>query len=340
MKKNVLLALLSIALCSNTDLIAQVGKPWLIGGNNLTGNRGIGSNNNFALGFRTNGIERARITADGLFGINTSTFNEPYRLKVSHTDFGLDIENHASSDDWELFTASPPGNLQLYFNTNFRGSFDLTTGVYSAISDERLKKNIKPMSTMLEKIDQLKPSIYQFKNGDAKEYSGFIAQDVMKVFPNLVTHHVVKERNLDVYTLDYSGFGVIAIKGIQELQQTIQKQEQTITTLQEQIAELKAAVSAISNNLSTSARDFRGISLQQNQPNPFSQNTIIRYTIPQGSDAQIKIYDVSGNIVKSVKAADNGQVQISAFDLKPGSYIYNLIVNGAIAASKKMVILK
>ena len=108
MKKNVLLALLSIALCSNTDLIAQVGKPWLIGGNNLTGNRGIGSNNNFALGFRTNGIERARITADGLFGINTSTFNEPYRLKVSHTDFGLDIENHSSSDDWELFTASPP----------------------------------------------------------------------------------------------------------------------------------------------------------------------------------------------------------------------------------------
>ena len=35
MKKNVLLALLSIALCSSTDLIAQVGKPWLIGGNNL-----------------------------------------------------------------------------------------------------------------------------------------------------------------------------------------------------------------------------------------------------------------------------------------------------------------
>ena len=136
------------------------------------------------------------------------------------------------------------------------------------------------MSAILEKIDQLKPSIYQFKNGDAKEYSGFIAQDVMKVFPNLVTHNVEKERNLDVYTLDYSGFGVIAIKGIQELQQTVQQQEQIITTLQEQIAELKAAVNAISGNSNTT--NPKGISLQQNQPNPFSQSTTIRYTIPQG----------------------------------------------------------
>ena len=86
MKKKILFVLLSATLCSSADLIAQVGNPWLIGGNNLTGNRGIGSNNNFAIGFRTNGIERARITADGLFGINTST-PRFYRLKVSHTDF-------------------------------------------------------------------------------------------------------------------------------------------------------------------------------------------------------------------------------------------------------------
>ena len=103
------------------------------------------------------------------------------------------------------------------------------------------------MTATLEKIGRLKPSTYQFKNGDAKEYSGFIAQDVMKMFPNLVTHHVMKERNLDVYTLDYSGFGVIAIKGIQELQQAVQKREQTITALKEQIAELETALSTISD---------------------------------------------------------------------------------------------
>ena len=39
----------------------------------------------------------------------------------------------------------------------------------------------------------------------------------MKIFPSLVSHTVFKENNTDVYTMNYSGFGVIAIKGIQEL---------------------------------------------------------------------------------------------------------------------------
>ena len=41
-----------------------------------------------------------------------------------------------------------------------------------------------------------------------------------------------------------------------------------------------------------------------------------------------------------MKATDNGQVQINAFDLKPGTYIYTLTINGMAGASKKMVILK
>src|SRR5262245_37615064 len=116
MKMKIFFVLLGIALCSSTDLIAQTG-PWLIGGNNLTGSRGIGSNNNFAVGFRTNGIERVRITETGLVGINTKTFNHPYQLKVSHVSYGLDIENHATLDDWELFTAD--GRMTLFFNDNF-----------------------------------------------------------------------------------------------------------------------------------------------------------------------------------------------------------------------------
>ena len=193
------------------------------------------------------------------------------------------------------------------------------------------------MPNILDKIIQLKPSTYQVKNGDAREYSGFIAQDVMKVFPNLVTHIVEKERDLDVYALNYSGFGVIAIKGIQELQGSMQKQDQALTTLQERIAKLKTAVSALSN---LSTRGLKGVSLQQNQPNPFNQTTIIRYTKPPGADAQIKIYDASGSLIKIMKATDNGQVQINAFDLKPGTYIYTLTINGTVGASKKMVIIK
>jgi hypothetical protein len=41
-------------------------------------------------------------------------------------------------------------------------------------------------------------------------------------------HTVNSERNLDVYTLNYSGFGVIAIKGIQELLAIITEQNEKI----------------------------------------------------------------------------------------------------------------
>ena len=102
------------------------------------------------------------------------------------------------------------------------------------------------MSSMLEKIGQLKPSIYQFKNStDKQEYNGFIAQDVLKVFPSLVVHTVNTERNLDVYTLNYSGFGVIAIKGIQELMAIITEQNEKIAILENKVSKLEVALARI-----------------------------------------------------------------------------------------------
>ena len=115
-----------------------------------------------------------------------------------------------------------------------------------SISDERLKTNIKPMSSMLGKINQLRPSVYQFKNStDKQEYNGFIAQDVLKVFPGLVMHTVNTERNLDVYTLNYSGFGVIAIKGIQELLAIITEQNEKIAMLEKRAGKLEEALASI-----------------------------------------------------------------------------------------------
>jgi Secretion system C-terminal sorting domain len=81
--------------------------------------------------------------------------------------------------------------------------------------------------------------------------------------------------------------------------------------------------------------DTKGASLQQNQPNPFSQATIIRYAIPQGANAEIKVYDAAGRLVKNMKATESGQAQINAYDLSAGTYTYTLIVDGKVAASKK-----
>ena len=284
------------------------------------------------------------ITTAGNVGIGT-TAPDNYRLRIKHGSYGLDLQQVSTGNHWEIYTAPAPNNfLGLYYNSVFKGSFS-TTGAYTSVSDARLKTNIQPMPTVLDKINQLKPATYQFKTSgnqaanSTPEY-GFIAQEVQKVFPHLVMHNVDKERQLDAYTVDYSGFGVLAIKGLQELQQTIQEQQKINHTLLDRIAKLEAIINAggASNG---SHPTVGGVSLEQNQPNPFNQTTTFRYTIPPGANAQIMIYDaMSGSLLKSVPAPATGQAELNGHDLKAGTYIYSLVVNGKQVDSKKMVLSK
>lgn len=213
----------------------------------------IGTPNGFV--FTTNGnITRMVLTDEGRLAVGTASPGN-YKLKVSHSasDFGFAIENSTTLENWGFVNQ---GTLQLYFNENFRGSFNSTTGAYTAGSDERLKTNIKPMAAILDKINQLKPSTYQFKNTtDKQEYNGFIAQDVLKIFPGMITHNVNPEHQLDIYTMDYSGFGVIAVKGIQELQPIIEEHQKTneqqklkIAMLEGRLAKLEAAFATMTKN--------------------------------------------------------------------------------------------
>src|SRR5688572_22523078 len=135
------------------------GKPE----NNISGGiiyNNISASNPNGFDFRTNGnITNMVLTAGGNVGIGTTNPGK-YKVKISHRGFGLDIENSVTLDDWELYTNETGGNLVLSFNLATKGAFNHVTGAYTTTSDERLKTNIKPMSTMLEKIKQLKPSTY------------------------------------------------------------------------------------------------------------------------------------------------------------------------------------
>jgi hypothetical protein len=86
---------------------------------------------------------------------------------------------------------------------------DGTQLVYS--SDSRLKFDITPLSNALDSLSLMEGISYRMIAEPDKEYLGFIAQDIEKVYPELVfTYNTMK-------TLKYDSIGVILLEAIKEL---------------------------------------------------------------------------------------------------------------------------
>ena len=83
--------------------------------------------------------------------------------------------------------------------------------------------------------------------------------------------------------------------------------------------------------------------LYQNQPNPFSSETVIRCSLPESvAQATIYVYDMQGKQIKSVKVSGRGETSatISGSELEAGMYIYALIADGREIDSKRMILTK
>jgi len=189
--------------------------------------------------------ERMRIDHDGKIGIGT---NAPATtLHLNHSSGfsfnGLTIQNGGS---WNIYNAVA-NELWLVFNNSQKGEFDEVTGVYSAISDARLKKNIEPVATALDGIMQLKPSMYHFateNDNDPKHY-GLIAQDLLRVFPEVVT---VRDQSEDGGTMDdlhlvaHTDMIPILVRGIQEQQEVIANLEARLAKIESSMLGTNATV--------------------------------------------------------------------------------------------------
>jgi hypothetical protein len=83
--------------------------------------------------------------------------------------------------------------------------------------------------------------------------------------------------------------------------------------------------------------------LEQNIPNPFHENTTIKYYLPNSTrTANITISDLSGVQLKTFDLSGGkgfGQVLISGGAFAAGTYIYTLTVDGKVVDSKRMVLL-
>jgi len=91
---------------------------------------------------------------------------------------------------------------------------------YGSPSDKKLKENIKPIESALDKVKKLQGVTFDWKESDSmldiKEDIGFIAQDVQKVIPELV-----RENSNGLLSMRHQGIAPILLEAIKEQQKQI-----------------------------------------------------------------------------------------------------------------------
>jgi len=156
---------------------------------------------------------------------------------------------------------------------------------------------------------------------------------------------VTENERLGVY---YSDLTPVMIKAIQEQQQEIDSKDAKIQSLEDEVKILKARLDQMEQTLSsikTTNNDAVSADarLYQNMPNPFSDNSVIRFYVPvKAVNAELKIFSSDGKEIKRFKTAAKGEnkIEIAAGTLPAGIYNYTLFIDGKVAASKQMVLVQ
>lgn len=200
---------------------------------------GGGSNGNKFRINKAGGNPALTVENGGEVGINLVAPSAALHIIQTNDDDngGLKLEHPSNTNHWELLTGST-SNLWFKYNGTLKSFIKLTDGTFNQGSDIRLKQDITPMPAVLEKVNQLKPSFYRYKtHPNAEKSLGFIAQEVEKLFPEVVSE------NKGYKAINYDAFAVIAIQALKEQQVIIDQHEVKIELLQKEMAEIKKLLS-------------------------------------------------------------------------------------------------
>lgn len=176
-----------------------------------------GSSIYFGLG----GTDRLRLSTSALYPLNTTT---------STIDLGT-----ITSKFGNVYAASIGTSSYRCTYGYFSESVRATNGFYQS-SDETLKMILKPLEVNLDDLSKLRKTYYLWKDdSDKRTHLGMIAQDVQKVYPELVD--VDKETGL--LSLAYDKLSVVALAAVDKLQEEIGSLKKKNSELEDRISKLE-----------------------------------------------------------------------------------------------------
>jgi hypothetical protein len=179
--------------------------------------------------FSTNSTERMRIDSSGnvMVGTTSTSLTGAIGFKfiqdANNPYMGI-VNNSASNSvaNYHLYSTSA-GAYRFYVGLG--GTIYATSIVISAISDERLKENIKDIDTGLNSIMALKPRRFDWKDGkgqDKKNVAGFIAQEFETVFPECVSTTKAGADGIEYKNINHETLIPTLVKAMQEQQALIE----------------------------------------------------------------------------------------------------------------------
>ncbi len=281
--------------------------------------------------------------------------------------YGPDWGTPANAGNTGLGTDAP--TEKLHVNGNLRVNATIIT------SDRRLKSDIADFGYGLEEVKKLQPVSFTY-NGrggttEGSQHIGLIAQELQAVAPELVEEyeHILYEYDEEGTQTEVGSETYLQIRdtevkymlmnSIKELAKENDAKDERIEELESELDAMKEAIAAIQTQLASQPTQSdqsklaqqdvtlqgaeKVATLEQNQPNPFNENTVIKYFLPEGSTgSQMHIFSTDGKLLKTVKIDETGagQINLRANTLPAGNYMYQLVTDSGVVASKTMVLAK
>ena len=188
-------------------------------------------------------------------------------------------------------------------------------------------------------VSQVNASFFEFDQGRVYDYSIFVSRDG-KTWTEMVSHtksdlQEWTERSFSSISVRYVRLELYSSSGNGNAQQWANIWEVEILGTRK--------LTGIEGE-----KELENIlpicTLEQNYPNPFNPSTKIKFSIPQDSFVELKVYNTLGeevaNLFKKYCYSGIYEIEFGGEGITSGLYIYCLLVNDRVIDSKKMILLR
>ena len=199
------------------------------------------ASNKFGMGFWTYDsslIERMRINSSGYITMGTTNTNIDAGpgfkfIATTNAYIGMVVESSTNSQTNYHLYSTGAGTYRFYVGAG--GTISATATTITAISDIRLKENIRDIDVGLDALMALRPRKFDWKEGKGKDKKGdrgWIAQEFETVFPDMIDEWKDEPpEGEEPYKAVNADLIPILVKAIQELKAELDSVKAELQTL-------------------------------------------------------------------------------------------------------------